>query len=98
MSNQPEKPLGGEVYPFPSRDRHGVANQPADRAVTLLAMLERGWEFRVYCTRCNTQRLVDLQRLVQKGQGNRSVLGRRLICTGCGKEGHGQIREPIHRS
>ena len=63
-----------------------------DPPVTPRKMLERGFEYHAYCKVCDESRRVDLQRLLRIGQGDRSLIGRRLKCRRCGQEGSGRAR------
>lgn len=89
----PEKPPKGEMLPFRARDiRGGSAVSSPQPALTVLEMLERGFEYQAYCPRCDESRPVDLKRLVRIGQGGRFLTGRRLICRECGEPGSGRVR------
>lgn len=89
----PEKPPKGETLPFRARDvRSGAAVSAPQPALTVLEMLERGFEYQAYCSRCDESRPVDLGRLVRLGHGSRLLTGRRLICRECGALGSGRVR------
>lgn len=92
----PERAQPGEGLPQWGREllakKAAAGGGGCDPPVTPRQILDQGFGFMAHCRFCNEWRQVDLHRLIRKGQANRQVTGRRLICHRCGQQGVGQIR------
>jgi ribosomal protein L37E len=61
---------------------------------TISGLRARNHELHAYCTRCERWHVLDLDRLIAAGWGNRT-LPLRLRCRGCGDPGMLQVRPPM---
>jgi len=63
---------------------------------TLAGLHERQHELRAYCVTCDRWSVLDLERMVRGGHGERR-LPIRVRCRACGEPGQLQVRAPMPR-
>ena len=69
-------------------------HKPQLRFTTAREMLAGGYRVEVWCPKCQVWRTIDLQRMLDRGRGDESLIGRRWRCRRCGGAGQMQLQAP----
>jgi len=58
--------------------------------------IEQGYTIRAFCYPCQRSAMIDLQKLVRAGFGDRTYIGRTWRCTKCRAVGHIIVWPPAY--